>query len=105
MFEEGLLRAQVVLAVLTEESAKRPWVIWETATAWAREALLIPIFVDVMPGSIEGPLTLKVQGVPYNDAAKLDRAFNRIADRLSRPRPLAVTPAEVTALIRSTAPL
>lgn len=98
-FEEGLLRANVVVAVLTEDSVIRPWVVWEMATAWARDALLIPIFVNVRPGAISGPLTLKAQGVPFDDAKQLDRAFNAIARRIKQGRPTSVTPEEVGALV------
>jgi hypothetical protein len=101
IFEEGLLRAKVVVAVLTKDSSTRPWVIWEMATAWARDALLVPIFVNVTPGEIHGPLTLKTQGVPFDDATKLDRAFRTIADKLKRQHPKVVNAVELHDLIAS----
>lgn len=101
LFEEGLLRAKVVVAVLTEDSVTRPWVIWEMATAWARDALLIPIFVNVTPQAISGPLTLKAQGVPFDDPKKLDRAFEAIARRLECSQPPSLSAEELDVLMDS----
>lgn len=82
MLEDGLLKASVLIAVLTQEASQRPWVIWETASAWAREQLVIPVFVDVRPQEVPGPLVSKVQGVHLADRKKMDDAFRIVADRL-----------------------
>jgi hypothetical protein len=82
MFENHLLQAQALVAVLTEESAKRPWVIREIATVWARRKLVAALFVDVAPGNVAGPLPLKVQGARITDRAKVDRALTRIANAI-----------------------
>ena len=56
MFDEGLLAASALLVVITAESAKSAYVIWETATAWARGQLVIPLFVDIEPAAYRDPL-------------------------------------------------
>jgi hypothetical protein len=82
MFEKHLLQAQALLAVLTEDSTKRPWVIWEIATIWGRQKLVAALFVDVTPEKIPGPLPLKVQGAKITDRAKVNRALARIAEEI-----------------------
>jgi len=80
MFENHLLQAQALVAVLTEDSATRPWVIWEIATVWARQKLVAALFVDVTPGNVPGPLPLKVQGAQITDRARVDDALRKIAE-------------------------
>jgi hypothetical protein len=79
LFDEGLLQAAAMAVVLTKDGADRPWVIWETAVMWALERMIIPIFVDVDPKDVPGPLAQKVQGVFLSDRAEIDRAINRLA--------------------------
>ncbi len=71
MFEKHLSQAQALVAVLTTESALRPWVVLEIATVWARKKLVAALFVDE---DIPGPLKLKVQGVSIRDRDRVDRA-------------------------------
>ena len=82
MFDEGLERASVLVSVLTRDSASRPWVVWETATVWAKSGLVVPVFVDLSPGDVPGPLAVKVQGVRIGERQEIDRAVNRIARKL-----------------------
>jgi hypothetical protein len=94
MFDEGLLKAQVLIAVLTKESAARPWVVWETATVWARGKLVVPVFVDLEPGDVPGPLSLKTQGVHLQSRPRMDRAIQTIGVAVSVPDPPAITDDE-----------
>ncbi len=77
MLEDGLLRAVAVIAVLTKEAASRPWVIWETAATWARERVVIPIFVGVKPSEVGGPLTAKFEGVAFRNRDRMDQMLVR----------------------------
>jgi hypothetical protein len=94
VLEDGLLRCQVLIAALSRDAATRPWVIWETATVWARKQLVIPIFIDVAPADIPGPLTSRVQGVHLNNKVELDRVLAVIAARLNLPSGPGVTDEE-----------
>lgn len=60
ILDDSLLRCQELVAVLTEEAARRAWVIWETA--WARQQLVIPIFPDAAPSAVPGPLRTAYRG-------------------------------------------
>jgi hypothetical protein len=94
MFDEGLLRAKVLVAVLTQESAGRPWVVWETATVWAKDQLVVPLFVDVEPGDIPGPLPVKVQGARIGDRKKVNQALTQIAKKIGRAEDQELTDEE-----------
>jgi hypothetical protein len=78
LFDEGLLRTNALVVVLTEEGAGSPYVIWETAAAWALGALVVPMFVDIEPHQVPGPLVNKVQGIQLRDRDDLLRAINRL---------------------------
>jgi hypothetical protein len=98
LFDEGLLKCDALVVVLTEESAKSLYVTWETASAWAMKKLVIPIFVDVAPGDVPGPLAGRVQGVFLRDAADLHRGFVALAKELGVPDIEQLTDAEHQAL-------
>jgi hypothetical protein len=79
MFDEGLLSSSALLVVLTPSSASSAYVIWETASAWALKKLVIPLFVEIEPADVPGPLTGKVQGVHLSDRNDVDRAIRQFA--------------------------
>ena len=81
LFDEGLLRSMAMVVVLTKEGAGRPYVIWETAVMWAKGRMIIPIFVDVDPSNVPGPLTQKAQGVFLDDRPELNRAIQQLASQ------------------------
>ena len=103
MFDEGLLEANALVAVLTKDSASRPWVVWETATVWAKGRLVVPMFVDVSPGGVPGPLAVKVQGVRISERDEVDRAVNRIAREIGLPENQSLTDEEWRRLMESVA--
>jgi TIR domain len=101
MFDEGLLAASALLVVLTAESAKSAYVIWETATAWARGQLVIPLFVDIEPTAVPGPLTSKIQGVHLADRPDVDRGISQFAVHFGVPSPAPLTDDEHGTLLAS----
>jgi hypothetical protein len=101
MFDEGLLASEALVVVLTEASAVSAYVIWETATAWAREQLVIPVFVGIEPDSVPGPLTSKIQGVHLNDREDMDRGLKSLSARFSTPPPTPLTIQEHQALLQA----
>jgi hypothetical protein len=101
MFDEGLLVAKALVAVLTHDSASRPWVVWETATVWAKGRLVAPLFVDVEPGKIHGPLPVKIQGAKISDRRKVDHSLNKIAGVIGAPTDQKLTDEEWRKLTES----
>lgn len=79
LFEDSLLRANAMVVVLTDESAQSAYVIWEAGAAWGRQTLVVPVFVNIVPTNVFGPLHTKVQGVHLSDRSDLDRALTRLA--------------------------
>ena len=101
MFEESLERAKALVAVLTRDSAGRPWVVWETATVWAKGRLVAPLFVDVEPGDIPGPLPIKVEGARIGNRSRVDQALRRIAKAIGTAEDQELTDAEWCKLTES----
>jgi hypothetical protein len=79
LYEESLIPARALVVVLTPESAGSAYVIWETAAAWGRRQLVIPVFAGVHPNDVPGPLSTKVEGVFLEDRTRMDRALAVIA--------------------------
>jgi hypothetical protein len=75
LYEDSLIPARVLVVVLTPESASSAYVIWETAAAWGRRQLVIPVFAGVQPNDVPGPLVTKVEGVFLRDRERIDRAL------------------------------
>jgi hypothetical protein len=101
LFDEGLLVSRALVVVLTKESATSAYLIWETATAWAREQLVIPIFVDIDPKKVPGPLTGIVQGVNLRDRNDMDRAVDRLSLYFSLPNAIKLSDDEYTSLVNA----
>ena len=101
MFEEGLLASQALVVVLTGRSAESAYLIWETAAAWARDQLVIPVFVDIEPAAVPGPLTDVVQGVHLHDPADMDRAIRRLASFFGVPGVSRLSEIEHAALVNA----
>jgi len=101
IFREGLLLSRALVVVLTEESASSAFVIWETASAWALEQLVIPIFVDIDPSRVPGPLTTEVQGVHLNERDGIDSAIRRLATHFGNESPTLLLDQEYESLQRS----
>jgi hypothetical protein len=80
LFDVGLRSSQALAVVLTSEGAGSPYVIWETAAAWGRGQLVIPMFVDIEPSEVPGPLASKVQGIRLKDRNDLARAIARLQE-------------------------
>lgn len=78
LFDTGLRSSQALAVVLTSEGAGSPYVIWETAASWGRGQLVIPMFVDIEPSQVPGPLASKVQGIRLKDRPDLVRAIARL---------------------------
>jgi hypothetical protein len=94
LYEESLIPARALVVVLTPESAKSAYVIWETAAAWGRQQLVIPIFAGLGPDNVPGPLSTKVEGVFIEDRTRVDRALSVIAQEFGVPEVEPLTDEE-----------
>jgi hypothetical protein len=98
LFDDGLLGCSALVVVLTEESAVSPFVIWETAAAWGSRKLVIPVFVDIEPSSVPGPITIKVQGVHLGERNDMNRCIERLASYFLVAETPVLTDEEYTSL-------
>lgn len=98
MLDDNLRKSDALVAVLTERAAQSAWVIWETAAVWGRQALLIPVFVDVHPSKLPGPIGQVAQGVKLNERQQLDRALVLLAEAVHAAEPEMLTDDEFEAL-------
>lgn len=99
MLHENLRRADALVAVLTHESADRPYVTWETASTWGRGKVVIPMFVGVHTDDVEGPLASEAQGVRYDDRDELDKAVVVLGRVVHEAEPAKLTDHEFSALM------
>ncbi len=103
MLDKNLLGADVHVVVLTTESVQSPWVTWETASSWARGKAVIPVFVDISPGDVAGPLTLLAQGVYLDDLDAVGSAIGEILSAVDGDEHLLLTDDERGTLTRAAA--
>jgi TIR domain len=87
MLEEQLLRAEALLALCSRASRSSPWLWWESSAVWARDQLVIPLFVDVKPEDFGGPLMLIRQGRSLFDVVELNAALKHLVAQLCLGHP------------------
>jgi hypothetical protein len=63
--------------------------------------LVVPIFIDLNPGEVPGPLAVKVQGVHISERQEVDRALNKIAEVLGLAQDQTLTDEEWQTLTES----
>ena len=79
LYDDGLRGVRALVVVLTKGGAGSAFAIWEAAAAWGQGELVIPVFVDIEPRDVPGPLTIKVQGVHLRERERVDRAIEVLA--------------------------
>ncbi len=82
MIRESLLRASAIVSICTPFSKTSPWCSWETATGWARDQLVIPLFAGISPEEFNGPIEVLLQGRQLFDQAELMDAIREIGKRM-----------------------
>jgi hypothetical protein len=98
MFDDRLLPAAVQIPVLTEVSHLSPWLIWETAAAWAMQRLVIPLFVSVDSNDLAGPVAKVRQGIHLEVDGDIDRLLARTVQALGGSSTDPVTEEEKQSL-------
>jgi len=82
MIKDSLLLANVIVSICTSNSITSPWLWWETATVWARNQLVIPLFAGILPEKFGGPITVLLQGRQLFDRYELMDAIREIGRRV-----------------------
>ena len=104
LFEDSLLRARALVVVLTKESVKSSFVIWEAAAAWARKQLVVPLFVDVEPADVPRPMPTRLQGVHLYDRMDMDRGLVQLGTPFDIHDVGRLTDGEYEALLAAAGP-
>jgi hypothetical protein len=95
MLDDNLLPAIVQVPILTEVSYTRPWLVWETAAAWALQKHVIPLFVNVTAHKVGAPITSLKQGVRIDKDGDLDRLIVSIVEKVGGDTPTSLSVEEV----------
>ena len=82
MLEEQLLHAEALLALCSDHSKSSPWLWWESSAVWAKGGLVIPLFIDILAGQFDGPITLVCQGRSLFDVVELNSALDSLTTKL-----------------------
>ena len=79
MLEEHLRKAEALIALCSALSHTSPWLWWESATVWANDGLVIPLFFDIGANDFPGPLTILRQGRSITDERDLFAVVEAVA--------------------------
>lgn len=82
MIRENLYRANAVVSICTPFSKNSPWLWWETATVWAHDQLVVPLFAGITPKEFNGPITVLLQGRQLFDRSELMDALREVGQRM-----------------------
>jgi hypothetical protein len=86
---EELKGAKVVIAILSPESVKRPWVNFEAGAAWVKEIIIIPAcFKGLTKDTLPKPYS-SLQAINLNSSDDQDYLVQSIAHYLGLPAPPA----------------
>jgi hypothetical protein len=83
MLEEQLLGAEVLVALCSQQSKTSPWLWWESSAVWARGGLVIPLFVDISPNELNGPITLVCQGRSFFEVDDINSVLSTLVTKVS----------------------
>lgn len=65
MLNAKLKRADAIIPICSYESKKTPWLWWESASVWAIDGKVHPLFTDISANEFGPPLTLVAQGKEF----------------------------------------
>lgn len=108
MLMQHLRPCVALVSIWTQDGVENPaWMAWEASAAWARDALLIPVFAGVLADSVPGPLFVIRQGVHLDRRDELDRALVTLGRRLKTKEVESLSDADhasLTALLHMGSP-
>lgn len=79
---EGIESSKYVVLLMTPNSKKSQWVLWEAATAWGLRKTIIPALAWVKPNTLLKPIR-KFQSYPYETNAQRQVFISRLVKTLS----------------------
>jgi hypothetical protein len=82
MIRENLLHANAIVSICTPFSKMSPWLYWETASVWARDQLVVPLFAAITPEEFKGPIQVLLQGRQLFDRSELVDGICEIGKRI-----------------------
>lgn len=65
MLDEKLKQADAIIPICSYKSKETPWLWWESASVWAINGKVHPLFTNISPNEFGGPLVLVVQGKEF----------------------------------------
>jgi hypothetical protein len=65
MLNEKLKKADAIIPICSYKSKETPWLWWESASVWATDGKVHPLFTNISPNEFGGPLILVVQGKEF----------------------------------------
>lgn len=65
MLKEKLKQADAIIPICSYKSKETPWLWWESASVWAIDGKVHPLFTNISPSEFGGPLVLVVQGKQF----------------------------------------
>ncbi|MFH1521813.1 MAG: toll/interleukin-1 receptor domain-containing protein, partial [archaeon] len=80
MMEKKLKLAEAIVPICSMQSRKSPWVWWESASIWARNKNIYPLFTNISPNDFGAPLILVSQGKEYFDKEEFMATMQAICD-------------------------
>lgn len=101
LLDRYLLPCDALVSVWTSEALSKPaWINWETATAWAKGRLVIPLFVGVNPEDVPGPVSFRRQGAKLDNRTDVDRLVSRLVVAAGEPEPEPLAEEEYHELLK-----
>lgn len=65
MLDENLKNADAIIPICSQKSKESSWVWWESASTWARDKKVYPLFTNITATGFGSPLNLVTQGKEF----------------------------------------
>ena len=83
MMDRALKNAAAIIPICSIKSKTSPWLWWESASVWARDKKVYPLFTNILPGHFGGPLILVSQGKSFFEKKEFIETLKNVCNELS----------------------